>query len=79
MTFLGHIILKHGIKMDLTKIEVISNWKQPENPTKIQNFIGLAGYYQRFIKDFSKITRPMTELTKKSEKFIWNPKCEESF
>ena len=56
--------------MDLAKVEAVSKWKQPENPTKIQNFIGLVGYYRRFIKDFSKIAGPMTELTKKSEKFI---------
>ncbi|XP_027154906.1 uncharacterized protein LOC113754939 [Coffea eugenioides] len=79
VTFLGHIIFKDGIKMDPTKVEAVSKWKQPENPTEVRNFIGLAGYHWRFIKNFSKIAGPMIELTKKSEKFIWDPKCEESF
>ena len=79
VTFLGHIIFKDGIKVDPAKMEADSKWKQPQNPNEIRSFIGLAGYYRRFIKNFSKIARPMTELTKKSEKFIWSPKCEDSF
>ena len=79
VTFLGHIISKDGIKVDPAKVEAVSKWKQLENPTKVRSFIELAGYYRRFIKKFSKIAGPKTELTKKSEKFIWNPKCEESF
>ncbi|XP_071917185.1 uncharacterized protein [Coffea arabica] len=51
----------------------------PETPTEVRSFLGLAGYYRRFIKDFSKIAGPMTELTKKNNKFIWTPKCESSF
>ncbi|WVZ58888.1 hypothetical protein U9M48_009110 [Paspalum notatum var. saurae] len=56
-----------------------SNWKRPETVTKIRSFLGLAGYYRRFIKDFSKIAKPMTSLTKKNAKFVWGPKCEEGF
>ncbi|XP_027177945.1 uncharacterized protein LOC113777097 [Coffea eugenioides] len=65
--------------MDLTKVEAVSNWKQPENPTEVRSFLGLVGYYHRFIKDFSKIAGPMTELTKKYGKFILDAKCERSF
>ena len=79
VTFLGHIISKEGIKVDPTKVEAVSKWKQPENSTEVRNFLELAGYYRRFIKDFSKIAGPMTELTKKSKKFIWSSKCEKSF
>ena len=55
------------------------NWKQPETVTEIRSFLGLAGYYRRFIKDFSKTTKPMTSLTKKNAKYLWDPKCEEAF
>nr|XP_027071965.1 uncharacterized protein LOC113696780 [Coffea arabica] len=66
-------------RVDPTKVEAVTLWKQPENPTEFRSFLGLAGYYRRFIKDFSKIAGPMTELTKKNHKFIWSPKCEASF
>ena len=79
ISFLGHRISKNGIAVDPTKVEAVTLWKQPENPTEIRSFLGLAGYYRRFIKDFSKIAGPMTELTKKNHKFIWSPKCEASF
>ena len=72
--FLGHIISKAGISVDPLKIEAIRNWKQPETVIEIRSFLGLAGYYRHFIKDFSKITIPLTGLTKKGVKFIWNDK-----
>ena len=55
------------------------NWTQPKTPTEIQSFLGLAGYYRRFIKDFSKIAMPLTNLPRKTVKFEWTPKCEQSF
>ncbi|WVZ52708.1 hypothetical protein U9M48_003744, partial [Paspalum notatum var. saurae] len=62
------------------KVEDVLNWKQPQPPmTEIRSFLGLAGYYRRFIKDFSKIAKPMTALTRKNAKFAWSPKCEEAF
>ncbi|XP_071926122.1 uncharacterized protein [Coffea arabica] len=79
ISFLGHKVSKDGIAVDPAKIEAVMNWKQPETPTEIRSFLGLASYYRRFIKDFSKIAGPMTELTKKGNKFIWTPKCESSF
>ena len=77
--FLGHVISKDGIKVDHVKIEAVSKWEQPKNPTEIMSFLGLAGYYRRFVKDFAKIATPLTKLTRKNEKFMWNEKCEESF
>ncbi|XP_071920638.1 uncharacterized protein [Coffea arabica] len=79
ISFLGHKISKEGIVVDPAKVEAVMNWKQPESPTDIRSFLGLAGYYRRFIKDFSRIAGPMTELTKKGNRFIWTPKCESSF
>ncbi|WVZ53292.1 hypothetical protein U9M48_004258 [Paspalum notatum var. saurae] len=70
--FLGHILVEKGSSGR-------SNRKRPETVTKIRSFLGLAGYYRRFIKDFSKIAKPMTSLTKKNAKFVWGPKCEEGF
>ncbi|XP_074355780.1 putative mitochondrial protein AtMg00860 [Apium graveolens] len=77
--FLVHVVGKDGIKVDPIKIEAISNWEQPKTLTEVRSFLGLAGYYERFVKDFGKIATPMTKLTRKNEKFVRNEKCEESF
>ncbi|WVZ92635.1 hypothetical protein U9M48_038684 [Paspalum notatum var. saurae] len=77
--FLGHVLSKEGVAVDPSKVEVVLNWKQPETVIGIRSFLGLAGYYRRFIKDFSKIAKPMTSLTKENAKFIWSPKCKEGF
>ncbi|XP_074377721.1 putative mitochondrial protein AtMg00860 [Apium graveolens] len=77
--FLGHIVGKDGIKVDPMKIEALSRWEQPKTPTEVRNFLGLAGYYRRFVKDFAKIATPLTKLTRKNEGFVWTEKCEESF
>ncbi|WVZ84833.1 hypothetical protein U9M48_031820 [Paspalum notatum var. saurae] len=79
VSFLGHILSKKGVAVDPSKVEDVLNWKQPETVTEIRSFLGLAGYYRRFIKDFSKTAKPMTSLTKKNAKYLWSPKCEEAF
>ncbi|WVZ90159.1 hypothetical protein U9M48_036486 [Paspalum notatum var. saurae] len=79
MSFLGHILSEKGVAVDPSKVEDVLNWKQPETVTEIRSFLGLAGYYCRFIKDFSKTAKPMTSLTKKNAKYLWDPKCEEAF
>ncbi|WVZ98384.1 hypothetical protein U9M48_043839 [Paspalum notatum var. saurae] len=79
VAFLGHILSAKGVAVDPSKVEDVLNWKQPQTVTEIRNFLGLAGYYRRFIKDFSKIAKPMTALTQKNAKFAWSPKCEEAF
>ncbi|GJW87456.1 putative reverse transcriptase domain-containing protein [Tanacetum coccineum] len=65
--FLGHMIDSEGIHVDPAKIEAIKDWTSPKSPTEIRQFLGLVGYYQRFIKGFSKIAKPMTKLTQKKE------------
>ncbi|GKG10192.1 hypothetical protein Tco_0338938, partial [Tanacetum coccineum] len=77
--FLGHVIDSQGIHVDPAKIEAVKNWTPPTTPTEIRQFLGLAGYYWRFIKDFSKIAKSLTELTQKNKKYIWEEDQELSF
>ncbi|GKA48079.1 putative reverse transcriptase domain-containing protein [Tanacetum coccineum] len=65
--FLGHVIDSSGIHVDPSKIEAVKNWASPTTPSEIRQFLGLAGYYRRFIEGFSKIAKPMTELTQKNQ------------
>ncbi|GKF58003.1 putative reverse transcriptase domain-containing protein, partial [Tanacetum coccineum] len=74
--FLGHVIDNKGSHVDPAKIESIKDWASPNTPTEIHQFLGLAGYYRRFIEVFSKIAKPMTKLTQKKVKFEWGDKQE---
>ena len=67
------------MSVDSTKIEALNSWKRPMTMTEIKSFLGLVGYYRRFIKDFSLIAAPMTKLMRKDVKFIWTDNCEEAF
>jgi hypothetical protein len=78
VTFLGYAISKGGISMDPSKIQDVLSWKAPTSVGDIQSFLGLVGYYQRFIEGFSKISKPMTELLEKDNRFEWMPACEAS-
>ncbi|GKD65879.1 putative reverse transcriptase domain-containing protein [Tanacetum coccineum] len=77
--FLGHMIDSQGIHVDLAKIESIKDWESPKIPAEIHQFLGLAGYYQRFIEEFSKIAKSMAKLTQKGVKFHWGDKQEVAF
>ncbi|GKC17468.1 putative reverse transcriptase domain-containing protein [Tanacetum coccineum] len=77
--FLGHVIDSQGIHVDPAKIKAVKNWASPTTPTEIRQFLGLAGYYRRFIKDFSKIAKSLTELTQKNKKYIWGEDQESAF
>jgi len=77
--FLGHVISEDGISVDPSKIQDVLDWKTPETVPEIRSFLGLAGYYRRFVPDFSKIARPMTELLKKGVKFVWDDKYDQAF
>ena len=65
--------------MDPQKVKVILNWKPPTSVTEIRSFLGLAGYYRKFVERFSKIATPLTRLTKKEELFLWSEACQQSF
>jgi hypothetical protein len=77
--YLGHVISKEGIAVDPDKIKAIMNWPEPKDVSDIRSFMGITGYYQKFIEGFSKIAYPITSLQKKGTKFIWSEKCQESF
>jgi ribonuclease HI len=77
--FLGHTISQDGIVVDPAKVQEVMNWKPPTTVRQIHSFLGLAGYYRRFIPYFSRIVKPMTELLKKGAKFEWGEKCEDAF
>jgi len=79
VVFLGHVISENGISVDPKKIEAVLRWERPTNVTEIRSFLGLAGYYRRFIEGFSTIASPMTRLTRKEVKFEWSKECETSF
>ncbi|PWA91039.1 reverse transcriptase domain-containing protein [Artemisia annua] len=77
--FLGHVIDSQGIHVDPAKIESIKDWATPTTPTEVRQFLGLAGYYRRFIEGFSKIAKPLTVLTQKNVKYNWGDVEEEAF
>jgi hypothetical protein len=76
---LGHVVSKRGIEVDRAKIEVIERLTPPTTVKKVRSFLGHAGFYQRFIKDFSKITKPLTGLLMKDVEFIFDEQCLECF
>ena len=71
--------INNGVSVDPSKVDAVTDWKQPKSVTEIRNFICLAGYYRRFIQNFSSIEILLTTLTKKDKEFTWDDKCEESF
>ncbi|KAH0650243.1 hypothetical protein KY284_030155 [Solanum tuberosum] len=79
VSFLGHIVSSEGIPVDSQKIKVVKKWPRPTSLTDIRSFLGLAGYYRRFVEGFSSIASPLTKLTQKKVKFQWSDDCERSF
>ena len=78
VVFFGHVFV-NGIFVDSKKVEAIVNWEQPKNIIEIQSFLGLTGYYRRFVEHFSLLSTPLTRLTRKGIKFEWDDGCEQSF
>ena len=79
MRFLGHVVSALGVSMDLEKVEAVMSWERLKSVSEIRNFLGLVGYYRKFIKDFFQLAAPMTKLTHRKVKFEWNDLCEWAF
>ena len=79
VNFLEHVISAQGISVDPAKVEAVLQWEHPRTVTEIRSFVGLAGYYRRFIEDFSKVVAPLTQLTRKDQPFALTDRCEQSF
>jgi hypothetical protein len=77
--FLGHVISLEGISVDPGKVRVVLDWKPPRTVHEVRSFLSLSVYYRRFILNFSKIAKPITDHSKKDEKFVWNVKHDEAF
>ena len=69
--FLGHIMSEEGLAVDPAKVETVTNWKQLKTVIEVKSFLGLAGYYRRFIEVFVRLAKPLTTLTCKDHKFVW--------
>jgi hypothetical protein len=79
VSFLGHVISPEGIVVEPDKVRDVLDWKPPKSMHQVRSFLGLADYYRRFILNFSKIAKPITELLKKGTKYVWNKNCDEAF
>lgn len=77
--FLGHVVSDKGVSVDQEKIKAIADWPRPRNATEIKSFLGLAGYYRRFVKGFASMAQPLTKLTGKDVQFVWTEGCDVSF
>jgi hypothetical protein len=77
--FLGHVLSAKGIAVDPGEVKDILEWKPPTTVHQVRSFLGLAGYYRRFIPDFSKLVKQITSLLKNDTEFIWSSKCNEAF
>ncbi|TYK03209.1 pol protein [Cucumis melo var. makuwa] len=79
LSFLGHVVSKAEVSVDPAKIEVVTSWTRPSTVSEVRSFLGLAGYYRRFVENFSRIATPLTQLTRKGAPFVWSKACEECF
>ena len=77
--FLGHVVSASSVSVDPENVEVVMSWERPKLVFEIRSFLGLDGYYKRFIEDFSRLAPPMTKLTRKEVMFEWNDSCERVF
>ena len=79
VAFLGHVVSGEGIKVDPKKTDAVKNWPRPLSSSDIRSFLGLAGYYRRFVEGFASISSPLSKLTQKMAKYQWSEACEKIF
>jgi hypothetical protein len=77
--FLGHVISSEGIIVDPSKVRDVLDWEPPKYVHQVRSFLGLVGYYRRFILNFSKISKPIIELLNKDTKYVWSKECDVAF
>ena len=77
--YLGHLLTTDGVKPQIEKVKAIHEMKPPTNAKGVREFLGLVGYYRKFINRFADVARPLTKLTRKDSKFIWTEECETGF
>jgi len=77
--FLGYVLGRNGVRMSQEKVKAVLDWEIPRSLTEVQSFLGFANFYRRFIQDYSRVARPLTELTKKTDKWTWNKEAETAF
>ena len=77
--FLGHAVSEEGIGTDPEKVEAVQSWPAPRGVTEVRSFLGLAGYYRSFVKDFSTIAKPLSALAEKGRSFVWTEECGVAF
>ena len=77
--YIGHVISAKGIECDPSKIEVVRDWPIPTNKREIKSFLGFLGYYRKFLPDMARVAAPLTNLTRKRQKFVWDQACDTAF
>ena len=79
VTFLGHIVRASGVSTDPDKIKSVAEWPVPASVGEVRSFLGLAGYYRTFVKDFATVAKPLSAAAEKDKRFVWSSDCEEAF
>jgi len=79
VSYLGHVIGQNGVRPDERRIKAVKDYPQPKTTRELKGFLGLAGYYRRFVPNFSRIAKPLTELLKKDTPYVWSDKTDEAF
>ena len=79
VVFLGHVISRSGVGPDPAKISAVLEWPTPRNLTEVRSFVGLASYYKNFVENFGEVARPLYELTRKGEQFVWDDRRQQAF
>ncbi len=79
VVFLGHVVSNKGISPDPSNISKIVSWPKPQNSKQVKQFVATGSYYRRFVKDFAKIARPLSDLTRKGKEFVWDEACKRAF